>query len=302
MNYSSYSIDQLMDNKYYSEICNRFLSLATDEETQKKLESILYKGGYGEYSFSTDLSNKDNPSIELRRRISMAYLLVNNPATFDYLVDNKINVFHGTNANALPGIIKYGVRSAKDSLKNGVEVVTGEKSTMFHTRSFISFTDVLDIAEDYSTLPATTDNELYSFEVVVGITKSTVEKLGHKTIFSDVSEIGIPTTVVPEDISVLLVPSDKVDFVRKMTNGKIKVLAVDNINEKFYFVDDFYRIYFNEEKYQSLKNGEPKSNYELTGVKETVLSRTATSIKEHLNKFKELLQGKDDEDVRKSRL
>ena len=44
---------------------------------------------------STDFNNvKDNPDIEMQRRLGMANLLVQNPKTFDKLVENNVNIFH----------------------------------------------------------------------------------------------------------------------------------------------------------------------------------------------------------------
>ena len=77
---------------------------------------------YGKYE-SRDIAfskrgNKDNDEMEMKRRISMAFLFVCNPDTFVFLVTNHVNLFHGTNGNALHQILKYGLQSGLDSHKN----------------------------------------------------------------------------------------------------------------------------------------------------------------------------------------
>jgi len=52
---------------------------------------------------------KNNPHLERKKRVAFAYLLATNPETFEMIDKNNINLFHGTNANALPNILKYGL-------------------------------------------------------------------------------------------------------------------------------------------------------------------------------------------------
>jgi hypothetical protein len=106
-----------MEDRDYPKLCNLFISLAQTKEQKEKLESILYNGGYLDYSISSDVVNKDNPSIEACRRITMAYLILRNPDTFDMMVKNKVCLYHGTNGNALPGILTYGLNSVVESEK-----------------------------------------------------------------------------------------------------------------------------------------------------------------------------------------
>ena len=66
MEYSNYTLDQLMVYKGYQEMCNRFLNLAKDQETKSILETILYKGGYANYKPSSPIG-KNNPLIEIQK-------------------------------------------------------------------------------------------------------------------------------------------------------------------------------------------------------------------------------------------
>ena len=84
---------------------------------ERKWNGILYDGQYGNYSVDTDLTNKGSATLEMGRRASMAYILATNPETFGILSQNNINLFHGTNINALPNILNYGMKM-KINIKN----------------------------------------------------------------------------------------------------------------------------------------------------------------------------------------
>lgn len=112
MEYSNYTFEQMRE-KYGEKllnVINTFLDLAKSDAIKDKISKIFYYGGYGNYKLSTDrIPHRDNIYIDFQRRISMAYLLLTNPDTFEVFAQNNINLFHGTNGNALPGIFKYGL-------------------------------------------------------------------------------------------------------------------------------------------------------------------------------------------------
>ena len=297
MKYSDFSLNQLMSNESYELFCNRLLNLPLDSNTYEKLESILYNGGYKEYSLTSNLSNRDNPKIEMERRIGMAYLLLRNPETFDALVDNNINIFHGTNANALPSILVHGLSSLNNLTSNNIEVTTGEKSTRnAEGRSFVSLTDVLDIAEGYSTLYPDQRNQDLSFSVVIGTTVDDAVSTGLFRVHSDVPEIGLRDTLPEEGISCLLVPSSKVDLVRRMASNKL-VFAADDIEDRFYYIDELGNVLIDEDKFNEFvriisgKNAEETPT--IPEIRETVFSRMASRIKGKLIDIKDNLLGDD---------
>jgi len=80
--------------------------MAKNDKVKEQMEAILYEGGYGNFSVNTGLT-KNNEFIERKKRIGYAYILATNSETLDILARNNINLFHGTNANALPNILKY---------------------------------------------------------------------------------------------------------------------------------------------------------------------------------------------------
>ena len=256
MEESRYSLEQIFDSyRKYKEICDLFFDLVTDEDIKSKLVDILYQGRYKSFVFYSGIVNRDNPRIEARRRISMAYLFLKNPDTFDFFVQNKINLFHGTNANALPSILKYGLNSVYESEKNGICVSTGEKITrMFGIRDFVSFTDVLDIANNYSMLSPESGHKNLSFEVIIGTTVDDVYETGRIYVPSSVVEVGVENKLPLENIKVIGVPSSKVNFVKKLVGDKgIEVFPIDGIRDRFFFIhNNGIEIYY--DLYNDLKN------------------------------------------------
>ena len=187
----NYSLESIINEcSDYKTMCNLFFELVR-EEYRDKLEKILYFGQYNNFCIRTNMSSNDNIMTEVRRRISLAYLIVRNPETFDILVQENVNLFHGTNSNALPSILKYGLKSGEESEKDGINVVTGEAWSRVggRQRNFISFTDVLDVANYYSA--ANYSNKDLDFGVLIG---TSVEETGKSGIFrvgSDVPEVGL---------------------------------------------------------------------------------------------------------------
>ena len=49
--------------------------------------------------------------VEFYRRTKLLEVAVKNPNAFEQITKNNINLFHGTNINALPSILKYGLLS-----------------------------------------------------------------------------------------------------------------------------------------------------------------------------------------------
>ena len=293
-----FTTKQIIEYVKYNELCDLFLQLAKDNETKTKLQGILYKGAYKNYVFCSNICNRNNVDIERRRRASMAYLLINNPDTFEELAQNNINLFHGTKGSALPSIAKYGLNSLAKSEEQGIHVSTGEiGSQAVQKRTFVSFTDVLDIAENYSMLPEENDN--LSFEVIIGTTKEDVSNAGKVNINSAEVEVGVLNNLKTDLIKVICVPSDKVNLVKKIIdNQNIKVLAIDNICNKFYFIDGLlYSIDVNVEKYNKFQDNLNNSTkkFDLHQIKALVLERPLLNIKKQLDKIKSTIS-KDDVD------
>ncbi len=286
MEYSEFELEQLNFFPQYKELCDKLLGLAKNDEEKEVLESILYNGGYKNYKPCGNIG-RDNPEIDIQRRAGLAYLFLRNRETFDQIINNDIIYFHGTNANALPGIIKYGINSFDISKENEIDVTTGESWSRFNgKRDFISFTDVLDIAEGYSGIKPKKETEL-SFPIIFGTTKKNLLQTKVIRIHSDIQEVGVKDHFPKELISCVLVPSSKIDIVKKIVDSNISVLPADDINDRFYSIENFgfFDISFSEEEYQEMKKGifENKDKV-LSGIEKAIFSRTLDKMN-HLMEF-----------------
>lgn len=289
--YSNFNLEGIQEIVAgYQKLCDMFFALAKDEETKVKLESILYKGGYKDYGMCSKIECRDDPAIEAQRRTTMAELLIRNPETFDSLCKHKINIFHGSNANALPGILKYGLMSIDESVENGVAVTTGEKwSRGNRGRSFISVTDDLQVAKGYSTIEADEKEGKLSFGIIIGTTTEDIKKSRTSRIHSDLPEIGLMKKLPPENIKSLMVPSEKVKLVKKMVGEQdIEVLPFDGVNDNFYWIDEYGYLSISEDRYNNLKNrvsSEKPKTFGLDEVKSLAKGLTLSNIKSRLTEI-----------------
>lgn len=217
------------------EVIDGLLELAPDEERKEDIKELMTYGHIDDFNPRTGLQ-RERDNFDILRRITNSYLMVNNPDTFDYIKNNGIRVFHGTNSIALNGILSSGyIKPIIKLEEEGKIVETGEKSTRFKglPRSYISFTDVLDVAEDYSTLY--TNDKV--FPVVIGITLDTISKLPHSPGKSDLPEVSISAEIPLSDISIIMVPSEEIDYVSSIVPEHIKVLGMDNLDYRFFYFD-----------------------------------------------------------------
>jgi hypothetical protein len=251
--YSGYGIETFRNIPGYDELCKCFLSL-TSEENQEMAIGILFGGGYDGYNTYGGMG-RDNPMIQVMRRAGLAYQIVMNPDTFKYLKENNVVYYHGTSSLALPGILRYGLNSVDKSMSEGIELKTGEEwSRISGKRSFVSFTDLLDIAIGYSHINGDEDR----FPIIIGTTYSNVRSVYGKPLkMTDIPEVTVETNFPRNLITCIMVPSDKVEMVQAMAED-IPVLPARLEEIKFYNVD--YDININNDIYQELigKNGYSK--------------------------------------------
>lgn len=221
------------------------------------------------------------------------------------IAKNNIDLFHGTNSNALPSILKYGLNSVDESLNKGITVSTGEKwSRINGKRSFISFADDIDTASRYASIKMPTKKKDTSFGVIIGISSDQLNKLQTCYVHSDIPEVGIKNNVPLEYINFIAVPKDKVNFVNKLINtDQITVMPID-LDEKFYSVDiDYFDIEFDSEKAKEVlektNNSEQKANFDSESLKNIATERKISGILRIYRKLKEKLhiKKKEVEDV-----
>lgn len=301
MKYSIFTSEQIQELPKFDKICEHFYNLATDDSTREILRCIFYDGGYKGLGFSSQIGNKDNPVLELNRRICMAYLLIRNPETFHLMVENKINIFHGTNVNALFNILKYGLNSQVESEKKGVDVVTGEEwSRMFGKRNFVSLTDILDIAEGYASISPKGVNSI-SFPVVICTSTEAVKENGYCIVHSDVPEIGVRDHLPLDKIKMIMVPSERIEFVKKLLgDSPIIVASMDGLDEKFYHIGSggYDYLHLDEKSYEDYRKSIFKKvfgrTYSLEEFKYLFLKKFLASAKEKLEDIKKNMTKKEE--------
>ena len=281
----------------YDEMCALILSLVSDENTKNQINQIL-KHGYIDNYVPTGFIGRDDEYYEFDRRISIAMLMVTNKETFDFIKQNNIIYFHGTNANALPGIKESGLRPLNNIVESGGEVKTGETwSRILGKRSFISFTDVLDLATGYSSLHPSSEKEKnneFDFPVVIGLTKNNLISSHTMTVHSDRQEVGVKKDVPLEKINIMMVPSDKIDFVRKMFGSSVIVLPYDvKSSDRFCYLDG-NKIFINMEGFKEFKASLHKKANNLDSLNDIVKKRKTSTIMNMINRLKGVF-GKDND-------
>ena len=241
--------DILLANKEYVEVYNKFLSLLENDDDKKILHEIMFNEKYNGKIVGTGLWQRDNYGISIQRAVSYAYMLLCSRETLDYVVENDITLFHGTTSNALPSIIKNGLKSVDLLMESNINVVSGEKwSRINGHRSFISLTDVPDVAYGYSNI---SNKNKHVFPVVIATTDMVAENHGVITADFSLPEIGVRRTIPSEEIKAILVPSSRVQYVQTISNG-IKVLPLE-LSKKFYYTWDGYSLGINEERFKKFK-------------------------------------------------
>lgn len=296
MKYSDYTTEQIV-SQMYEKVAEKIINLANDEETKMKLNGILYDGGFEDFSVNGSnhmerrISYKNNPTIEGRKRLNMAYLLLKNPQVIETIQESGGYFFHGTNANALSSILKYGINSVDTSMENKINVNTGEKwSRVQGKRSFVSITDCLDVALGYSDIAPSENsniNNLMNFGVVLGVSLKDMNGIETVTVTSDISELGIQGNLSLDHIKYLIVPGDKTEFVKKMVGSKnIEVISMD-MQDKFYrtnFLEKFNIL--EQQKEDSEKLTQQYPIYTKEDVMPVVNKRKISKIKEVFNDLK----------------
>ncbi len=220
--YTEWENEDIINTDGYNKICENLIRQSKNKQTTKKLEKILYDGGY---NGSSVLSGRDMinscPGYEAEVRLGMAELLLNNPDDFDDFMQSNIRLYHGTNSAVLPSILENGVMSMEDISKNNIELKTGEEwSRGLRPRGFVSWTDDLNISKGYAYSQSPSKNQ-GSFPVIV-CTSSDEVKI--RTIYSDIYEIG-SSSLPKEGIKAILTDSENVDKLKEIIGDReIKVL------------------------------------------------------------------------------
>lgn len=295
--YSDYSPEQIIDENY-RKVCDRLLSKVKDEKVLEKMKSILYEGGIGEYGVNSGRASKDNPFLDGKKRIAIAYLMATTPETFELIEKNNIQIFHGTNINALPSILIHGLNSVDGLTEKGVEVTTGENwSRIGGKRNYMSFTDDLDVALDYARIKPSKETKGESFGIVLGMNQEGLEGLSECSVDSDLPEIGIQGNVSIDRIKMIAVPKERVEIVKRLVNNEnISVVAMDMEEKEYYYTGADIVKFRDEEENQDI-NG--KNQFTRDDVKGLAKERKQSRIQSVFNKIKQAFKGKTKENYEK---
>lgn len=241
---------------------------------------------------------KNNPTIEGKKRLNMAYLLLTNPQMIEGIQRSGAYFFHGTNANALPSILKYGINSVNASRENNIAVTTGEEwSRINGGRDFVSLTDCLDSALTYANMSPNDNNTnpALNFPVMVGTSFANMEGIRVTRVNSDISEIGVNGNLPVDRIKFLTVPEDKVEFVRRLVGEKdIEVIGM-NMQDMFFHQDFQSKLNMLEQKRENKNPRYP--TYSRDDIEPAVNERKTSGIKGIFETLKAKWKSIDDKNI-----
>lgn len=240
--------------KKYKRLFECFSELAETDVQKDAIHQIMETGEYNGFKLNSMLSNKnDNENIEINRRIVFADMVLHDENLFLYLANNSLNVFHGTRIDALETILSKGLISSSELTENGIQLKTGEeyrKSNILGIndgkRGFVSLTDEFDIAATtYAGFPYEEQSEFAKQQFGKDLSNDDIpiiicfngndikQKYNNSliTVKSDVTEIGLSSSINPSDIKCIITSYDKMEYVKSIASKYgIDVLGYDNNN------------------------------------------------------------------------
>ena len=240
--------------KKYKRLFECFSELAETDVQKDAIHQIMEIGEYNGFKLNSMLSNKnDNENIEINRRIVFADMVLHDENLFLYLANNSLNVFHGTRIDALETILSKGLISSSELTENGIQLKTGEeyrKSNILgindDKRGFVSLTDEFDIAATkYAGFPYEEQSEFAKQQFGKNLSNDDIpiiicfngndikQKYNDSliTVKSDVTEIGLNSSINPSDIKCIITSYEKMEYVKSIASKYgIDVLGYDNNN------------------------------------------------------------------------
>ena len=301
---SSYSL-KLITSPEYQKLSEMLFSLAVNDDVKEKMKMVLYEGKLTPEDSGKKLSIKSTSFLEAQNRVGYAYLLATHPETFDLLVNNNVNLFHGTGSIALPHILKYGLQSTDKQVAHGSYPEGGEAwSRQAGTRDFISFTDSLDIAIDYAEMNVQNLNDRRDiFGAFIGIRSGDIPYSKKFQADSSLPEIGVKDEVPTEKIQVIRVPEGKVRFTKKLVQNSNIQVSPFNMDDRFFWFDHYGdTIYIDDEKFIKIQQekSRPKNPFSAHSLNKLAASRSLSNLFGVRNLFKNIGKGKSHEDSREN--
>ena len=144
-------------------------------------------------------------------------------------------------------LLKYGLLSEDASFKKDNPVITGEEATRRDgvRRGFVSFSDQLSTALQYSNLPYTEGSDNLSFGIVIGISSENIGDLKTFNVPSEFPELGIVDELPKERIKTIFAPKDKMELLSRMigNDSQISIASIEelssNIEKKSFKKEEF---------------------------------------------------------------
>lgn len=244
-------------NKKYKRLTECFIELAETDVQKDAIKQIMETGEYNGFKLNSMLSIKNyDEKVERERRISFVEMLLHDENLFFYLVNNGINVFHGTEVSALQTILNNGLMSSKELNDNEIQLNTGEEKLQtdifgykYNKRNFVSLTDHFDTAATiYAQFPFEESDKKFKeisdkdrrndrIPIIICFNGNDIKQKYSESIVSGISgdlvEIPITSSISSRDIKCVITSYDKIDYVKSIASQYgIDVLGYDN-NDKF---------------------------------------------------------------------
>lgn len=297
-------------NIKYKRLTECFIKLAKTDIQKDAIKQIMENGEYNGLKLNSMLSIKaDDEKIERERRISFAEMLLHDENLFFYLVNNGINVFHGTEVSALQSILNNGLMSSNKLNENGIQLNTGEEKMQteyfgyeYNKRNFVSLTDHFDTAATkYAGFPYEEQSEFAKqksgkdlsnddIPIIICFNGNDIKQKYSGSIVSGISgdlvEIPITSSISPTDIKCVITSYDKIDYVKSIASQYgIEVLGYDN-NHKFQ-----KRFYDRDGKFYSSNMEVDEKEFERT--KERLQAKRMNQSVEHLSADQSMMIASD---------
>lgn len=222
-----------------------FIELAETDVQKDAIEQIMKTGEYNGFQLNSMLSTRnEDKKVEIRRRIDFVEMILHDEKLFFYLVNNGINVFHGTNIAALQTILSKGIMPSYELNQNEIQLKTGEEIAKYNRfllqeekRCFVSLTDVLDIATFYSKISYNINQTGgKNIPLVICFNGNEIKQKYFKSIMfcsSDFAEIPITSSINPSNIKCIITPYNKIEYVKSIVSKYgVDVLGYDS-NDNF---------------------------------------------------------------------
>ena len=225
----------------YKKLYECFMELAETDAQKEAIDQIMKNGEYNGYKLNSMLSNETySDKSERNRRINFCEMILFDNDLFDCLVNNGLNIFHGTKIDALQTILSKGLFSSSELKEKGIQLSTGEEHTTnqifdnnIEKRNFISLTDDFNTAALYACFSYEEQIEFYmknfgeslkkdeNVPIIICFNGNDIKREYGKSLVnvkSTCNEIGVTTSINSSNVKCIITSYDKVEYVKSITS------------------------------------------------------------------------------------